>query len=452
MKILRVVSLVLGALALGCFTTSADWPAWRGADGQGTSSEKNLPTRWSATENIRWKIPLPDRGNSTPVIWGDKVFVTQAIEEKHQRTLMCLARRDGKLLWQKSVTYTEKEETHETNPYCSASPATDGERVIITHGSAGVFCYDFDGKELWKRDLGRQEFGWGNGSSPVLHGDVCILYHGPGKGAKLLGLDKKTGKTVWEFAEPPVDVKGRTDGFRGKEPGMICTYSTPLLVKAGLRRAEAATGQGTAGYGPAEAGGRDELVMAFPRFVRGFDPKTGKELWSCDGLNPLIYTSPMAGDGIVVAMGGYFGNSVAVKTGGKGDVTESHRLWQTVRGKGGIGTGLVHEGRIYSHSGGIVECLELKTGKTLWSERLKSAGAKGESWSSMVRAGDLIYLLNQSGDCAIFRAGETFEQIGVNSIGNEMCNASIAPSNGDLFIRTHKHLWCVGGEKKTAAK
>jgi outer membrane protein assembly factor BamB len=422
---------VLGALALGLSTQAANWPAWRGADGQGTSTEKNLPTRWSATENIRWKISLPDRGNSTPVVWGDRVFVTQAIEEKGQRTLMCFARRDGKLLWQKSVPYAVKEETHESNPYCSASPATDGERVIVTHGSAGVFCYDFAGQELWKRDLGKQEFGWGGGSSPVLHGDVCILYHGPGQGAKLISLDKKSGKTLWEYAEPSVDVKGRTDGFRGKEPGMICTYSTPILVRAA---------------------GRDELVMAFPRFVRGFDPKTGKELWSCDGLNPLIYTSPMAADGVVVAMGGYFGNTVAVKTGGQGDVTESHRLWQTVRGKGGIGTGLIHEGRIYSHAGGIVECLDLQTGQTLWSERLKSAGAKGESWSSMVRAGELIYLLNQSGDCAVFRAGKTFEQVGVNSLGSEMCNASLAPSDGDLFIRTHQHLWCVGGEKKTVAK
>ncbi len=429
---IRITSaVVLGALALGLSTQAAHWPAWRGADGQGTSSEKNLPTRWSATENIRWKIPLPDRGNSTPVIWGDRVFVTQAIEAKHQRTLMCFARRDGKLLWQKSVTYAVKEETHETNPYCSASPATDGERVIVTHGSAGVFCYDFEGKELWKRDLGKQDFGWGSGSSPVLHGDACLLYHGPGPGAKLLSLDKKSGKTLWEYAEPPVEVKGRTDGFRGKEPGMICTYSTPILVKAA---------------------GRDELVMAFPRFVRGFDPKTGRELWHCDGLNPLIYTSPMAADGVVVAMGGYFGNSVAVKTGGQGDVTPTHRLWQTVRGKGGIGTGLIHEGRNYSHAGGIVECLDLQTGQTLWSERLKSPGAKGESWSSMVRAGDRIYLLNQSGDCVLFRAGKTFEQLGANSLGNEMCNASLAPSDGDLFIRTHKHLWCVGGEQKTAAK
>src|SRR5437762_1992453 len=135
---------------------SADnWPAWRGANADGTTQETNLPLNWSATENVRWKVKLPDRGNSTPVIWGDRIFLTQAIEKKKLRTLMCLHRRDGKLLWQKEVEYKEKEHTHNTNPYCSASPATDGERVVVSHGSAGVFCYDFEGKELWRRDLGK---------------------------------------------------------------------------------------------------------------------------------------------------------------------------------------------------------------------------------------------------------------------------------------------------------
>ena len=420
------------AVLASCLAANAaNWPGWRGADGQGTCTEENLPTSWSRTENVRWKIPLPDRGNSTPAIWGDKVFVTQAIEAEHQRTLMCLARADGKLLWQKSVTYAAKEETHDDNPFCSASPATDGQRVIVCHGSAGVFCYDFEGKELWKRELGKQDFEWGNGSSPVLHGDICILYFGPGKGARLVGLDKKTGKTVWEYVEPDIELGQRTDGFKGREPGIICTYSTPILVSAG---------------------GRDELVMSFPRYLRAFDPRNGKELWACDGLNPLVYTSPIHADGVVVAMGGFQGNSIACKTGGKGDVTQSHRLWQIVRGKGGIGSGVIRDGHIYVHtSGGIVECMELKTGKTLWSERLKTAGPKGDSWSSLVLAGDRIYLLNQSGDCAVLRASPKFEQLGANSLGNEMCNASVAPSEGDIFIRTHKHLWCISEAKKTAA-
>jgi len=429
MKILTF-AFVVGSLSCGC-ARAANWPAWRGTEGVGTTPEKNLPVRWSATENVKWKVPLPDRGNSTPIVWADKVFVTQAIEKDHVRTLMCFARADGKLLWQQSVKYSAAEETHEDNPYCSASPVTEGECVIVCHGSAGVFCYDFTGQTLWKRDLGKQEFEWGNASSPVLSGDVCVLYFGPGKGARLLGLDKKAGKTLWEYHEPEIDVGKRTDGFRGQEPGVICTYSTALLVKTP---------------------DRDELIMSFPRYIRAFDPKTGKELWHCDGLNPLVYTSPIHNDGVVVAMGGYFGNSVAVKTGGNGNVTETHRLWQTVRTKTGIGSGVIHDGHIYLlNSGGIAECYEAKTGKTVWSERVRGDGPKADSWSSMVLAGDRIYILNQSGDCIVLKASPKFEMIGANSVGNELCNASLAVSDGDLFIRTHKHLWRIAEIKKTAS-
>ena len=419
------------SLSLATSLHAANWPAWRGPDGLGITSEQNIPTRWSATENVRWKISLPDRGNSTPAVWGDKVFVTQAIEKDHLRSLMCFSREDGKLLWQKSITYTAKEESHEENPHCSASPVTEGERVIVSYASAGLYCYDLNGKELWKRDLGKQEFEWGSGSSPVLRGDACFVYHGPGKGAHLIALDKKTGQTLWKYDEPEIDVGKRTDGFRGGEPGVICTYSTPLLVKAG---------------------GRDELLMSFPRYLRAFDPGTGKELWSCDGLNPLVYTSPIYSDGIAVAMGGFSGNTIAVRIGGSGDVTGTRRLWQTERTKSGIGSGVIHDGHIYLlNSGGIAECIELKTGKTVWSERAKGDGPKSDSWSSMVLSGDRLYILNQSGDCVVLKASPKFEFIGANSVGNEMCNASLAVSDGDLFIRTHKHLWCISEAKKTAS-
>ncbi|MEY2408628.1 MAG: hypothetical protein QOF48_1298 [Verrucomicrobiota bacterium] len=416
----------------GASVSAANWPSWRGPDGQGISTEKDLPFRWSATENVRWKIALPDRGNSTPVVWGDKVLFTQAIDEKHERSLLCVARSDGRLLWQKSVIYTAKEGTHESNPFCSASPVTDGQRVIVCHGSAGVLCYDLDGKELWRRDLGKQEYEWGNGSSPVLHDKVCVIYFGPGKNSRLMGLDKNSGKTLWEYSEPAIETGKRTDGFRGQEPGMVCTYSTPLIVQSGLRH---------------------ELIMSFPRYMRAFDPLAGRELWTCDGLNPLVYTSPIAADGIVVAMGGFSGNTIACKTGGSGDITTNGRLWQTVRTKSGIGSGVIHDGHIYIlNSGGIAECIELKTGKSLWTERPRGTGPKSDSWSSMVLAEDRLYILNQSGDCIVLRASPKFEQLAVNSIGNELCNASLAVSDGDFFIRTHKQLWCISGGRKTASR
>jgi len=401
------------------------WPAWRGTDGLGTVAGKLPPLKWSATENVKWKVPLPDRGNSTPIVWGSRVFVTQPLEKENRRTLMCLDRADGKLLWQSGVTYTNKEATHKTNPQCSASPVTDGERVIAFFGSAGLFAYDFNGKELWRRELGKHIHEWGNAASPVLHGDLCILNFGPGPNNFLLAVDKRTGKTVWKVETPDVHPAERTDGFKGQAKGIIGSWSTPILIKAG---------------------GRDELVMSYPNDLRAFNPKTGALLWKCDGLNPLIYTSPIFGDGVVVGMGGFYGTTVAAKTGGSGDVSATHRLWQTVRTANRLGAGVVHGEHIYIlNTSGIAECLELKTGKTVWEERLPGIGPKKESWSSLVRAGDRLYILNQSGDSIVFRAAPKFEVLAVNALGNELTNSSHAVAAGEVFIRTHQNLWCIAG-------
>jgi outer membrane protein assembly factor BamB len=428
-------SLPLGLVAL--LTTStvigANWPSWRGGvDGSGVSSEKNLPIEWSDFRNVRWKVPLPERGNSTPVVWGNRIFITQAVESEGRRTLMCLDRANGRLLWQSGTTWKEKEETHETNPYCSASPATDGERVIAAFGSAGVFCYGFDGKELWSRDLGKQAHEWGYASSPVIHGDLCFVYHGPGPGSHLIALDKKNGRTIWRFDEPPAKTEGRGDGFKGKEPGYVGTWSTPILI---------------------QAGGRDELVMSFPNRVVAFDPQTGKQLWTCDGLNPLLYASPVYGEGLVVAMGGFFGSAIAVKPGGSGDVTGTQRVWREERAKKNrCGSGVVADGRIYFvNMEGFIECIDMKTGQQLWEERLPRQGSKGESWSNTLLVGDRIYAMNQSGDVVVFKAGPKFEVVAVNSIGNETTNASLIPSNGEFLLRTHKHLWCIGESKAAAS-
>ena len=430
MKTTALASLLV---CLAAHAVRADnWPAWRGPNADGMTREKNLPVEWSDSKNIRWKVPLPDRGNSTPVVWGNRIFVAQAIESEGRRTVMCLNRADGKLLWQMGTDWKEKEETHPDNPFCSASPATDGQRVVVSFGSAGVFCYDFDGKELWHRDLGIQKHEWGYASSPVIHGDLCFVYHGPGPGSHLLALDKKSGKTVWKFDEPPAKTAGRGDGFKGKEPGYVGTWSTPIVVKAG---------------------GREELVMSFPNTLIAFDPKTGKQLWTCDGLNPLIYASPLYGDGLVVSMGGFFGSAIAVKPGGNGNVTESQRVWIEERAKKNrCGSGVVADSRVYFvNMEGFVECVDLKTGKQLWEERLPKQGSKGESWSSTLLAGDRIYAVNQSGDVVVFKAGAKFDVVAVNSIGNEMTNASLVPSNGEFLLRTHKHLWCIGSEKRVAA-
>lgn len=421
--------LVLYSILLFPFVTGAgNWPAWRGPAGSGIAEENGLPTKWSATENVRWKVELPEPGNSTPVVWGDRIFVTQPIAKENRRALICMNRKTGKVLWQKNVTWTANEETHDTNPYCSATPVTDGERVIAWYGSAGIFCYDFNGKELWKRELPKIDHEWGYGSSPLIDGDLCILYHGPGTNARLLALNKTTGKTIWEVQDPPMQKRPRTDGFRGQEEkGIVGTFASPIVAGK-------------------------ELIMVYPQLICAFNPKNGKELWRCDGLNELIYASPIAGEGVVVGMGGFTGTSAAVKQGGKGDVTQSHRLWTAVRTKNRLGSGVIHDGHVYIYNtDAIAECIELKTGKSLWQERVSAVGPKSSSWSSMVLAGDRIYILNQSGDTVIMKASPKFEIVGVNSIGNELTNASHALSDGEIFIRTHEHLWCIG-ETKAAAR
>src|SRR3989442_1057982 len=189
-------------LTLCSVVPAANWPAWRGPDGSGHCAEKDLPLRWSVTENVRWKIPLPDKGNSTPIIWGERIFLTQATEEGQKRSTLCLHRQDGRKLWEQTVEHKDREPTHETNYYCSASAVTDGERVVVSHGSAGVWCYGVDGREIWPRDFGDCLHIWGNAASPVLYQDLVFLNFGPGERTFLIALDKKTGNDVWKADEP----------------------------------------------------------------------------------------------------------------------------------------------------------------------------------------------------------------------------------------------------------
>ncbi len=398
------------------------WPTWRGDQmGSGVTQETNLPLEWGPEKNVKWRVELPEGGNSTPIILGDRVFVTQPITEEKWRGLMCFDRNTGKLLWKQGLVYAKEERTHRTNLYCSASPVTDGEMVVASYGSAGLVAYDLDGNQLWHRDLGALDHTWGNSSSPLIYGGLVIHYHGPAKNAVLYGLDKKSGETVWAWNEPVWKPGERTDGFQGRsDEGIIGAFSTPILV---------------------DAGEREELVMSFPMEMKGFNPVTGKELWSASGLNPLVYTSPMFSEGVVVAMGGYYGNSVAVRVGGEGEVTESHRLWKEERHNGGIGTGVVHEGHYYYHnSGGVVFCDEIATGKTIWKDRLPGSG---KSWGSFLLSGDQIYTLSQAGDTVVLRATtEGLDVLAQSSLG-EHTNSSLAPSDGAIFIRTHEALWCI---------
>lgn len=404
-------------LAAGAVVSAGDWPAWRGPDGQGRSSETSLPIKWSATENVRWKTPLPDEGNSTPIVHGQRVFLTQATKKGTRRALWCLDRGNGKVLWTKEIAYDEKEPTHATNPYCSASPVTDGERVVVSHGSAGMFCYDVAGKELWRKETGKQHHIWGNAASPILYRDLAILWVGPGDQQYLLAVDKKTGKDVWRHNEP--------GGKGGNARPWIGSWSTPLVV---------------------HTGDRDELLLGVPGKFKAFDPATGKELWSCAGLvnqskDELVYTSPVFADGVAVAMGGFSGGAVAVRAGGKGDVTATHRLWQQpAPNPQRIGSPVVVGEYLYIlNDTGQAQCFELKTGKEVW----RKDRVLGSTWASLVAADGKLYVTDRKGDTVVLKAGPKFEQLAKNAIG-EPVYASIAVSEGELFLRSYRHLWCIG--------
>jgi outer membrane protein assembly factor BamB len=419
----------LAILILAGAAAADEWPGWRGAGGQGQCAEKNLPLTWSPTENIRWKIPLPDAGSSTPAIWGDRIFVTQAGEKTVwppgggnggqakavKRSLLCFARADGKLLWRADVDYDELESTHPTNPFCSASPAVDGERVVVSHGSAGMHAYDFGGKKLWSVDAGKMEHIWGNASSPVLYADLAILFAGPGENSRLIAVNKRTGEKVWEHKEPGSDPK-KYDG----------SWSTPIVV---------------------QVAGKDQLLLGVPRKLKGFDPKTGAELWSCAGLGALVYASPLYADGIAVGLSGFMGPGLAVKVGGEGDITQD-RLWHHEKGNPQrVGSGVIVGEHLYIlEENGAPHCFELKTGKELWTAQLDKRPAGGGAWGSMLHADGRLYVTSRGGLTQVFAASPTYRLLASNPLG-EHTDASIAVSGGELFLRTYKSLWCVAAKK-----
>jgi outer membrane protein assembly factor BamB len=510
---------------------------------------------------------------------------------------MCFDRASGKLLWQSGVTYAEREQTQRDNPYCAATPVTDGERVIASFGSAGVYCYDFSGKELWHRDLGKMNHMFGNASSPMLAGDLCILNFGPDQRARLIAMNKKSGETVWEAEPPKVDPSEQPQmrgGFAGggggrgfglgsgiapqmfaqgdkdndkkltkeeftavadlwfdkvdpqktgkltreqfaerfydavprrEEPGdaaasgvrRVSRTTAPAFFGAAdadkdeaLTRAElrstfakwfaewdsekknaleaekfesglnaalprgnfAGSGFGNGGRGggtnnsSGRAGGsgggatwstpilikanrREELIVSFPNRLAAYDSKTGKQLWISKGVGGTIYTTPVWGENTLYAMssGPGGGGAIAVRPGGNGDVTESERLWRLERAKSAIGSGVIYEGHLYTISqDGIAACLDLKTGNTMWEERLRGSGSRNSSWSSMLLADGRIFVPNQSGDVFILRASPKYELLATNSVG-EPTNASLAAADGELFLRTDKSLWCFAGAK-----
>jgi len=416
---MRVLWLAVALPLLASAAVADNWPAWRGALGRGVSGERNVPLTWAADKNIRWKTALPAPGNSTPIVYGDLVLLTQALEGGIRRALVAFDRATGKQRWQQEVPCHVLETTHPQNPPCAGSPITDGTAVYADFASGGVLACDLAGKKLWHRDLGPVLHKWGNGSSPILYKDTVIVWHGPGEPSFLTALDKRTGATVWKTEEKAINSP------------IFGSWSTPIVLRVGER---------------------DELIFPLPGEkiggdgeFKGYDPATGKELWRCVGLGTEVYAMPVAsakGD-LVIGISGHNGPTLAVRPGGQGDVTATHRAWR-VAGKNPqrIGSGVLHEGHLYlANADGTAECLEAETGKTVWKERLA-----GRLWGSLLLAEGRLYVSNLEGTTFVFSASPKFEVLAKNDLG-EAIYAAPAVSNSELFLRTYQHLYCIGAGK-----
>ena len=401
------------------FVLGDDWPAFRGANHDGITKEEKFPTEWGKDKNILWKVPLPGENNGSPIVSSGRIFLTSAIDQGRKRTLLCFESDTGKELWRQTVEFDQVMPTHKTNLYGGTTPAADAKRVVVWHGSAGLFAYDFSGKELWGRQLGEFRHMWGYGGSPIIYKNRVYLHAGPGKDVFLVALDLNTGKEIWRVPEP---VEG--SGERNLENKYMGSWSTPVLAKSDSKNV---------------------IVCSFATRVRAFEPVTGNVVWTCDGIRgpkgDLCYTSPVIADNICVAMGGFGGPAIGFKMSGTGNITEKERLWRTERGPQRIGSGVFTGGCLYMANAGpnILECIDPATGKPLWRQRSPGVAC----WGSMVLAGNLIYVTDQQGDTLVINPNrEKFELVHLNRL-SDPGNSTPAFSNARIFIRTFRNLYCI---------
>ena len=396
--------LVVGFL--GSATLADNWPAWRGPGGDGVCSERELPTHFGPSDKMHWMTPLPAPGNSTPIIWDDHIFLTSALDNGRIRCLFCFDRETGDRLWQYYIVHGEEEATHNDNPFCSGSPTTDGKLVYASFGSAGVVACDFSGRVIWQRELDKLAHVFGPVTTPVLYKNLLLIHRGPGEPTQIIALDKQTGETVWKTPEV------------GKNHKLYGSWSTPVIYRVG---------------------NRDEFALSMPGELKGYDPLTGKELWSCAGLGPSNYPDTAVGDNVLIGVSGFYKSMMAVRMGGRGDITETHRLWHVEKTQQRVGSAVVYDGYLYvSNATGIAECIDVPTGKTVWKQRLG-----GTLWGSMLRAADRLYVANNEGQIFVLAASPTFQRIAENDMGEPM-KANLAPSDNQFFIRTYENLYCIG--------
>jgi outer membrane protein assembly factor BamB len=422
---LILLSFVVLLLPIG-IVLADNWPQWRGPSMNGVSNEKNLPVRWSTEENITWKLAMPSWTGATPIIWGESIFLN--IAEGNDLFLWCVDRTKGTVLWKKPLSggNTKMRKQNMSSP----SPVTDGQSVFVMTGTGILKGFDFKGNELWQRniqtDYGRFGLNWGYASSPLLFEDALFVQvlHGmrTDDPSYLLRINKKTGATTWRVERPTSAIVESPD-----------SYTTPALLRYGTNT---------------------EIVVTGGDCVTGHDPATGKELWRANGLNPQnnpnfrIVASPIAFDGIVYAPTRQR-PLLAIKAGGRGDITSTHKVWSFDNGPD-VPTPVTDGKYFYVVTdNGVMFCLDAKTGEPIWGQQRIKTGTYS---SSPVLADGKIYLTNEEGFTTVVRSGPKFEVLAENVLPtDEKVLSSPAISDGQIFIRTADSLYCIGTRVKTAA-
>jgi outer membrane protein assembly factor BamB len=404
-------------ISLATQAAAENWPHWRGPSGNGVSGETGVPTEWSTTANVTWKLALPAWSGSTPIIWGDRIFLNVA--EDGSLYLWCVDRTEGSVLWKQFLSDGDNKQRKQN--MSSPSPVTDGRHVWVMTGTGILKGFDFDGKEIWTRDVqmdyGRFGLNWGYASSPLLHEDALYVQvlHGmkTDDPSYVMRLDKMTGKTVWRVERP-------TDAIRESPDA----YTTPALL---------------------QYDGKTEIVITGGDCVTGHDPGTGEELWRANGLNPLneanyrIVASPVVQGDIIYAPTRER-PLLALRAGGRGDVTESHRLWSFEHGPD-VPTP-VSDGKYFYvvNDRGIMWALDAESGEEIWGQQRVTPGTYS---SSPVLADGKIFVTSEDGVTTVVRAGEKFEILAENSL-DDYSLSSPAISEGQIFMRTAGHLYCIG--------
>lgn len=409
------VVLALGSLAPA---SAADWLQFRGPGGLGASADK-VPTKWSPTENVAWKVAIPGAGTSSPVFFGEKIYITSYTGfnvpgdrngdmADLKRHLHCLDKKTGRILWTKDIAakLPEQAAIRDGHGYASSTLAVDGDQIYAFFGKTGVIAFDHAGKQLWQADVGDKLNGWGSAASPVLHGELVIV-NASVESESLYAFDRKTGKDVW-----------RAKGIRE-------SWNTPVLVKA--------------------KDGKTELVVAIQGKVLGFDPATGEQLWNCaTDIGWYMVPSIVSHEGIAYVIGGRNGGgALAVRTGGRGEVTASHRLWMTKKGAN-VPSPVFHEGHVFwfNETDLLAYCADAATGKIVHSERVERGR---EVYASALLADGKVYYLDRGGKVSVVAAKPEFQLIASNDLGDgSTFNASPVALDGRLYIRSDKFLYCIG--------